>query len=477
MPPFLTRVATLMVAACLLLASLMVSTSHRAVAAAPGYLMTHFTGEGATGQQIYFSHSEDGLHWTDLNGGGTALRSTVGTRGVRDPSLVRSPSGDRYWIVATDLCIDCGQSWGDAQSNGSRNLVVWESTDLVTWSQPRLLDVAGAIPDGRNAWAPEAVWNPATNDYVLYWATNATLNGVLKHRIYYARTTDFRTITTPRLYIDRPGTQGIIDTQIVEVPSGTGAYRYVRASGDGDITIEGSNSILGSWTKLGNLSGIGLTGSQVEGPMWLKFRDRDDWALYLDQYATGRGYLPVLTTDPTSPGSYRLPASGSHQMGGTKKRHGSILNLTAAEENRVQARWPATTANRLQSYNQQDRYVRHVDFDVRLDPDVSPADDARFRLRAGLTGSGTVSFESVNYPGYFLRHVGSDLELARNDGTTDFAGSATFRRAPGLADAQWSSFQSYDAPDRYVRHYAYQLRLDAITTTLGREDATFRVTG
>jgi hypothetical protein len=468
-------------AACLLLASSALTAPKRAAAALDpftGYLMAHFIGEGSTNQQIYLAHSTDGLHWTDLNNGGMVLRSTVGTRGVRDPALVRSPDGDRYWIIATDLCIGCGQSWDDATSNGSRNLVVWESTDLVTWSAPWLLNVAGAIPDGRNAWAPEAIWNPATGDYVLYWATNATLNGVLKHRIYYARTTNFRTITTPQLYIDRAGTQGIIDTQIVDVPAGVGGYRYVRASGDGQITIEGSNSILGTWTNLGNLSGIGLTGSQVEGPMWMKFNTRNEWALYLDQYSSGRGYMPVLTTNPSSPGVYRIPASGAYAMGGTKKRHGSILNLTAAEESRVLARWPSTAINRIQSYNFQDRYVRHMNFDVRIDPNVSPAQDAQFRLRPGLAGaSGTVSFESVNFPGYFLRHSGFDFQLAANDGTTLFAQDATFRQAAGLADSGWTSFQSYNHPDRYIRHYGYQLRLDPITDAQGRSDATFRVTG
>ncbi|WP_229702537.1 X2-like carbohydrate binding domain-containing protein [Streptomyces albiflavescens] len=258
------RLAAILLAACLLFTGQALTTPQHAAAADPGYLMVHFTGDGSNGQQIYFSHSTDGLNWSDFNGGGIALRSTVGTRGVRDPALVRSPDGSRYWIIATDLCIGCGQNWDQAVNNASRNIVVWESTDLVTWSQPWLLNVAAAIPDGRNAWAPEAIWNPETNDYVLYWATNATLNGVLKHRIYYARTTDFHTITTPQVYIDRPGTQGIIDTQIVGVPAGAGNYRYVRASGDGQITLEGSNSILGTWTNLGNLSGIGLTGSQVE---------------------------------------------------------------------------------------------------------------------------------------------------------------------------------------------------------------------
>ncbi len=390
--------------------------------------------------------------------------------------LVRSPNDDKYWIIATDLCIGCGQDWNTAINNGSRNLVVWESTDLVTWSQPWLLNVAGAIPDGRNAWAPEAIWNPATNDYVLYWATNKPLNGATKHRIYYARTSDFRSITTPQTYIERPGTQEIIDTQIVELPSGVGDYRYVRASGDGQITLEGSNSILGTWTNLGNLSGIGLTGSQVEGPMWMKFRDRNEWTLYLDQYAAGRGYMPVTTTDPSASGTYKLPASGSYDLGGTKKRHGSILTLTAAEESRVLARWPSTAVNRLQSFNFQDRYVRHANYDVRIDPNVSPAQDAQFRIRPGLAGSGTVSFESVNFPGHFLRHANFDFQLASNDGTTRFAEDASFRQVAGLADSAWSSFQSYNYPDRYIRHYAYQLKLDPITTATGRSDATFRVT-
>ncbi|MFJ5998646.1 glycoside hydrolase family 43 protein [Streptomyces sp. NPDC092370] len=480
MPAVLSRLAAIFVAACLLFTAQVVTTPQRAAAADPGYLMLHFTGEGSAGQQMYLSHSADGLHWNDLNGGAPILRSTIGTKGVRDPALVRSPDGSKYWIIATDLCISCGQSWSDSINNGSRNLVVWESKDLVNWSEPWLLNVAGAIPDGRNAWAPEAIWDPETKDYVLYWATNVPLDGRTKHRIFYARTSDFRTTTTPQIYIDRPGTQELIDTQIVEVAAGVGNYRYVRASGDGQITIEGSNSILGTWTKLGDLSGIGLTGTagttgtKVEGPMWMKFRDRNEWALYLDQYAIGGGYMPVTTANPSAPGTYQIPASGSYNMGVNKKRHGSIMNLTAAEESRVLARWPSTPAKRLQSFNFQDRYVRHTNFDVRIDQNIT-SDDAKFRLRPGLAGSGTVSFESVNNPGYFLRHANYDFQLVRNDGTAQFAADATFRQVAGLADATWSSFQSYNHPDRYIRHYAYQLRLDPITTATGRGDATFRV--
>ncbi|MEV3860139.1 glycoside hydrolase family 43 protein [Streptomyces sp. NPDC050095] len=340
MSALLSRLAAVVVAVGLLFTFHIHGSPERAAAAEPGYLMVHFTGDSATGQTLYLAHSADGLHWNDLNGGAPVLRSTVGTRGVRDPALIRSPDGRRYWIIATDLCIRCGSTY----EKGSPSLVVWESTNLVTWSQPRLLNVAGAIPDGRNAWAPEAMWNPETNDYVLYWATNATLNGVLKYRIYYARTKDFRSLTTPQVYIDPPGTTPVVDTQITEVPPGAGDYRYVRVSGDGRNTVEGAHSLLGTWTDLGDLSSIGLTGNVVEGPAWMKFKDRDEWALYIDYNAPNgvREYRPILMTDPFDVSSYRLQDPPSYDMGGTPKRHGSIMSLTAAEESRVLARWPDT---------------------------------------------------------------------------------------------------------------------------------------
>uniref|UniRef100_UPI00366F737D glycoside hydrolase family 43 protein n=1 Tax=Plantactinospora solaniradicis TaxID=1723736 RepID=UPI00366F737D len=447
------------------------------------YLMAHFTGESANGEQIYFATSTDGLRWTDLNNSQPALTSTVGERGVRDPSIVRSPNGDRFWLIATDLRIASGKGWDTAQNAGSKSLVVWESTDLVNWSAPRLVNVAGSISGAGNAWAPEAIYDPASGDYVVYWATKAPLDGVTKHRIYYTRTRDFRTFSAARVYIDRPGTQGIIDTQIIEVAGNVGGYRYVRASGDGQISIEGSNSILGSWTRLGNLSGQGLPGSQVEGPMWQKFNDRNEWGLWVDQYATGRGYLPLTTTNLANPSGYRIRSSSEYSLGSSRKRHGFILPITAAQHTALRNRWGGSTStgpvNRLQSYNFSDRYVRHVDYDVRIDPNVSPAQDAQWRLVAGLSNSasGYVSIESVNHPGYYLRHFDYDLSLVQNDGSTQFAADATFRRVAGLADPSAASFQSVNFTDRYIRHSDYLLRLDPISADTDRADATFRVTG
>ena len=45
-----------------------------------GYLLVHFIGEQPDGEQVYFSYSEDGLHWKDLNAGLPVLHSELGKR-------------------------------------------------------------------------------------------------------------------------------------------------------------------------------------------------------------------------------------------------------------------------------------------------------------------------------------------------------------------------------------------------------------
>lgn len=444
-----------------------------ALAADPyaSYLMAHFTGESASGEQIYFATSTDGLRWTDLNGSQPVLVSTIGERGVRDPALIRSPAGDRFWLLATDLRIASGKGWDVAQHAGSTSLVIWESADLLTWSAPRLVNVAGSIPQAGCAWAPEAIHDPASGDYIVYWATISPLNGVDKARIYYARTRDFRTFSTAQMYINRSGTQGIIDTQILEIPGSTGGYRYIRASGDGQITIEGANQILGTWTRLGDLSGVGLTGAQVEGPILHKFNDRNEWGLWVDQYSSGRGYLPLTTTNPASPHAYRIRSASEYALGASRKRHGTILPVTQAQLNSVRTKW-SMPFSRLQSFNFPERYMRHANFDVRIDAGVSPVADSQWRLVPGLADASAVSFESANFPGHFLRHYDYDLTLAQSDGSATFRADATFRRVAGLADATAVSFQSYNFPDRYLRHSSYLLRIDPVGNT---GDATFRL--
>ena len=95
--------------------------------------------------------------------------STILMRGVRDPFIMRSAQGDKFYLLATDLKIYQGKGWDYEQRHGSRSLMVWESPDLVHWSAERSVDVAP--PTAGNTWAPEAHWDAKTGQYVVYWAS------------------------------------------------------------------------------------------------------------------------------------------------------------------------------------------------------------------------------------------------------------------------------------------------------------------
>jgi len=135
-----------------------------------------------------------------------------------------------------------------------------------------------------------------------------------------------------------------------------------------------------------------------------------------------------------------------------------------------------TPANvrRIRSFNFT-RFVRHQAFRARIDETVTPIEDSQFRVVPGLAGAGAVSFESVNFPGRFLRHrANNEVWLDANDGTPTFQSSATWHRRAGLANSSWSSYESFDQPAQYLRHSNFLMVTGMVAGTLQQADATFR---
>ncbi|GIJ52227.1 hypothetical protein Val02_91130 [Virgisporangium aliadipatigenens] len=103
------------------------------------------------------------------------------------------------------------------------------------------------------------------------------------------------------------------------------------------------------------------------------------------------------------------------------------------------------------------RVLRHADSLARTDViNTSSADgarqDASFRTVVGLADPHCYSFESVNFPGRYLRHANSRVRLDADTGGS-FAADATWCTRPGLA-AGGTSFESLNFPGSYLRHYA-----------------------
>ncbi|MCU0781636.1 MAG: family 43 glycosylhydrolase, partial [Akkermansiaceae bacterium] len=295
-----------------------------------GYLFVTFNGEGTPlAEQIHFALSKDGRAWDALNGAHPVLVSDVGAKGVRDPYLIRRHDSKGFHLIATDLSVHLiNHDWNRAVKAGSRSIVIWDSPDLVNWSKPRLVKVA---PDDAGCtWAPEAVYDRETSDYLVFWASTTARDGFAKQWIWAARTNDFASFGDPFVYIEKPTT--IIDTTIIH--DGRAYYRFTKDEKFKAITMETAGKLSGPWADMPDFNLARMTG--YEGPECYLVEPATGnkpavWCLILDHYAKGRGYQPYLTRDLAS--GHFEPAEGFRFP--FKLRHGSVLPLTAAEYRRL----------------------------------------------------------------------------------------------------------------------------------------------
>ena len=308
-----------------------------------GYFFAYFTGEGrADGEQIYFALSKgnDPLRWTELNEGKPLITSTLGERGVRDPFIIRSPEGDKFYMIATDLRIHGNGNWDRAQRYGSRSIMVWESTDLVDWGEQRMVEVAP--PEAGNTWAPEVIYDETTGEYVVFWASklydNPEHTGNSHQRIMYAKTRDFHTFTEPQVYMDYG--YSIIDTTMIK--HNGKINRFTKDERDNNASSpygkmvfqEVGDSLFDPDFRLIK-EGVGEM-KWVEGPTIFKSNTEDKWYLFVDEFG-GRGYVPLETTDLDSgiwniSASYELP---------TSPRHGTVIPITQSEYDLLYAKYVA----------------------------------------------------------------------------------------------------------------------------------------
>ncbi|KAL1646475.1 hypothetical protein SLS61_007836 [Didymella pomorum] len=337
-------VATLFSAcsAALIASASPIEVKGRAAQADPyeGYVFAYFTNNTKAGEQIYLaaSNGNNALSWKELNNGQPIITSTQGTKGLRDPFLIRSPDGGKFFLIATDLSIGSGTSWGDSVRTGSLYLEIWESTDLKDWGTQRHVKVS---PDtAGNTWAPEAYYDPTIEEYVVFWASSLYAEddpdhtGSTYHRMLYATTKDFVTFSETQVWQDAGMSR--IDSTVIQ--EGSTFYRFTKdegASGTGcsDIIQEHSSSLratLESWTQDAACIGKNAGTANVEGPTVFKSNPGDvngeKFYLFVDEY-TGRGYIPLETADISKPSwkvsaTYTLPKS---------PRHGTVIPVTAAE--------------------------------------------------------------------------------------------------------------------------------------------------
>ncbi len=177
-----------------------------------GYVFAYFLKNGETG--LHMAWSEDGIAWESVKKGRSLVKPAVGDYILRDPYIFQGQD-QLYHMVWTS-------GWNRLDI-GYAN-----SKDLITWSAQRLIPVMKSEQTALNCWAPEAIYIPEKQQYMLYWATTipdrfpSTDNQASKarngkaynHRIYKSYTNDFSRTSAPELFFD----QGfnVIDATIVK---------------------------------------------------------------------------------------------------------------------------------------------------------------------------------------------------------------------------------------------------------------------
>lgn len=305
------------------------------------YLFTYFTGNQPAQEQICYALSDDGFHFTPLNGGQPVIHSdTIAlTGGVRDPHILRAEDGHTFLQVATDM--HCSQGW-----DSNRGLVLMKSADLIHWTHatvhfpttyPRLW--ANTI----HVWAPQTIYDREAGKYMVYYAL-ATRDSRGYDRIYYSyANADFTALEgTPTLLYESKNGKPVIDADIVFNPSDRLYHFFMKTEGEHGPGIYHATSPTltpaqgqragEQWTLLDGKAE--QTKQQVEGSGVCPTLDGKGWILMYDCYQNGHYQFcssPDLTTFTA--------VADTETKGVFTPRHGTLLPITEAEKQRLLLEW------------------------------------------------------------------------------------------------------------------------------------------
>ncbi len=296
------------------------------------YLYAYFRGN-VNGENehlsIHLATSLDGYNWTDLNGNFPVIESDMGTKALRDPYILRSRYGDKFYLVATDLDTQDGGNWAKWSLEGSKYLMVWASEDLVHWGDQRMVKFAD--DNIGCAWAPESVYDVDTGEYLVY-ASGKDLQlkaqtGKELDTVYVARTRDFYSFSEPKMFFE-PLKDGnrvpAIDSTIIRADDGKYYHFYKKESGY--IMMMVSDHAAGPYKEVSTFATI-----PGEGPAIYKVNGTNKYALCVDNYSK---YVPYLTDDISS--GIFTKSEGEVTMP-TGSKHGGMIPISQSEYNALLA--------------------------------------------------------------------------------------------------------------------------------------------
>ena len=187
---------------------------------------------------------------------------------------------------------------------------------------------------------------------------------------------------------------------------------------------------------------------------------------------------------PTGDGSYQIQNEYSglylDTEGQSTAEHAYVVQNQYSESNTQKWRIERIyEIGRFRSSNISDCHVYH-DASNRVlianSTTTMPLTSSQWRIVPGIADSSCISLESVDNPGYYLRHYEGNIIISVNDGTEIFKQDATWRIHDALDGLGGISLESYNIAGAYMRHYNSYLKISQISTALERSDSSFWLT-
>ncbi|WP_258048942.1 family 43 glycosylhydrolase [Hymenobacter sp. NBH84] len=290
------------------------------------YLFTYFTGNDKKQEAIRFALSQDGYHYTALNGNRPIVSSAAisETGGVRDPHILRGHDGKTFYMVATDMVSAKGWS-------SNRGMVLLKSNDLINWKSS-VVNIQKKYPNQENlkrVWAPQTIYDAKAKKYMVYFSLQY---GSEPDKIYYAYANkDFTDLEgEPKQLFFSPTNGSCIDGDIAEKDGKY--YLFFKTEGQGNgIKVAVSDKLTEGYKQRDPY--VQQTKEAVEGAGTFKLNNSTDYILMYDVYGKGR-YQFTRTSDF----EYFKVIDDEVQMN-FHPRHGTVLPITAEEATRLAARW------------------------------------------------------------------------------------------------------------------------------------------
>lgn len=416
-----------------------------------GYLYAHMN---SSREITNYALSHYGIMYNDLLSSGEVFdtKTFTTTGGMRDAYVCRTNNG-KFMLAETDMTSSLG--W-----NSNHIMVFMLSNDLFHWDKKISIDLespenlaalgVSSADDITAAWAPEIIYDPVTEKYVVYYSVGFKD----RHRIYYSlMNEDLTGFTTPKLYFDP--SYDIIDADIVynEIDKKyvmlykheDGQHYLLQATADKLVPDAGATGTC-QWIINSDFQ-VSEDGKSIEAPSLFRPINCKTWKLAYMNYSGG-GYK-MLDLDEHC----LNPSNLVNMKGNVEAQHGSFVKLTEAEYVNLQT-WEKVKQllSKSVSYNKANPYQPLADA-------IEKADDA-------LKTTGTFTEEcqnmadaynalktALNDYDKYLKKLAEESKLQDitfmlvnpdfSEGSTGWSGTSFTTAASGVAEQYNTTFDFY----------------------------------